>query len=118
MENVATGVNALKNNENGYYNTANGFASLSDNILGTGNTAMGYQSLNKNLFGDYNLALGYNALFNAARVSKSTAIGAYSQEKVGADNIPIDNANVSVGYESIRGGDLVLTVNAELLILQ
>ena len=62
--NLATGANALSSNTTGYYNVANGIQALYNNTTGFDNIATGYAALDSNTTGSHNIATGFYALLN------------------------------------------------------
>ncbi|MCF6307013.1 MAG: tail fiber domain-containing protein [Flavobacteriaceae bacterium] len=110
-QNIGIGLDALKNNTDGDFNTALGYQSLLFNISGvantaighqsllyntaTGNTAMGNASMLYNVSGQQNVAIGDAALSQNTDGNNNTALG-YS---AGTNNI-IGNGNIFLGSRS------------------
>jgi hypothetical protein len=90
---MAIGINSLRWNIIGNYNTANGFNSLLNN-LGSNNTASGSGALTTNTTGSNNTAIGYNADVASNNLTNATAIG--NGAIVTASNaIQLGNASVT-----------------------
>jgi hypothetical protein len=85
---VASGVDALRRNTTGSFNTATGYTALEDNTTADSNTAYGAYALGANTTGAENVALGKSALTANTTASSNTAVGTESLQSntTGADN--------------------------------
>ncbi len=73
--NSAFGIDALRNNTLGEFNTGLGSLALAANTTGNCNTAIGRVALFLNKTGSSNTAIGYNSLFYNIEGNENTAIG-------------------------------------------
>jgi hypothetical protein len=97
-DNVAIGLESMRNNQSGYSNIAIGSRSLYNNTSGYGNLAIGGNALEDNIDGYYNVALGLDALTQSTSGNDNTAIG---HSAMGAGNTTGDS-NVAVGANSLN----------------
>lgn len=74
-QNVGLGINALKSNTSGYYNSAIGYDALYTNTSGNHNTAIGREALKQNSIGGSNTAIGVGALYHNGSGYDNTATG-------------------------------------------
>jgi len=93
--NIAFGLNALKDNTNGYQNTAIGEDALRKNVSGFSNLAIGNAALYTNT-GNYNIAIGETTLIGNTSGYQNIAIGraAMGSNKTGSYNIGIGGGGV------------------------
>ncbi len=108
--NIASGLNALKNNTTGYFNLATGFNALAANTTGYYNVANGLQALFNNTTGFDNIATGYVALDSNTTGSHNIASGMYAllSNTTGSDNITSGEHalwnNITGSYNTALGG--------------
>ena len=108
--NIASGLNALKNNTTGYFNLATGFNALAANTTGYYNVANGLQALFNNTTGFDNIATGYVALDSNTTGSHNIASGMYAllSNTTGSDNITSGEHalwnNTTGSYNTALGG--------------
>lgn len=101
--NIAIGREALFNLQPNYltpvaiYNIAIGHDSQRNAIITSRNTTIGHGSLQSNIAGEDVIAIGVNTLQLTTNVSKSVAIGNFSQSQTGSGS----EKNVSVGHGSL-----------------
>lgn len=94
--NVGIGIDALRNNTNGYNNSATGYRAMQNNTTGLQNTASGATALRNNTTGQSNVANGFTALHNNTTGGANSAIGL----SAGYFNTS-GNFNTSCGYQSL-----------------
>ncbi|NOX66505.1 MAG: hypothetical protein GXO85_12155 [Chlorobi bacterium] len=106
--NIAIGSFSLFTNTSGKGNTTTGNLALYSNTTGSSNTAIGNSTLYQNDSGNRNTALGSFAM-NYSIGNRGVAVGYQSQQYI--FNIdyspPPINYNTSVGYQSLRGSDIL-----------
>lgn len=90
------GVDALKNNSTGDYNTAVGVNAMRMNTSGSGNTATGRGALYKNSSGANNTAFGFGALYWNTVGYDNVAVG---HDALGSNSDGV--MNVAVGTEAL-----------------
>lgn len=93
-QNVAIGMEALRNNRTGGNNFALGSFSLNSNTTGGENVAIGTGALNKNIAGSRNVALGGGALFGNVNGNFNIGIGYNTGELLSGSK------NVLIGYRA------------------
>lgn len=101
--NTAVGNGALYLNAGGDQNTAIGVNALQASTSGLQNSALGVNSLYTNATGNYNTATGYSTLYYNVAGSNATAIGYQAMQFANNSATPFTNANVAIGFESLRG---------------
>jgi hypothetical protein len=110
--NIALGLDAMKNNTLGQFNVGVGYATLNANTTGTANLAIGHNAAQRNTIGQYNIALGSWTL-NENLIGNNNTILGYSAgfstlgsgnvmighlagfNETGSDKLYIDNSNTS-----------------------
>ncbi|MGE0635880.1 MAG: beta strand repeat-containing protein [Bacteroidia bacterium] len=103
FENIAIGWQAMYFNVNGQGNTAMGWKALFSNVSGTQNAAYGSNALYSHTSGSFNAAFGYDALYYNKSGNNGVALGFRSQYYAYNTTSGWDNANTSVGYQSLMG---------------
>ena len=102
---TSLGIDALKNIENGIFNTAVGYKALQDNINGSKNTAIGHQAL-ASCIGIDNTAVG--ASTNVVSGNANTLVG-YNANALSYNNCVLLGANATASRDnqlSIQTGNL------------
>jgi len=95
---VASGVDALRRNTTGSFNTATGYTALEDNTTADNNTAYGAYALGANTTGYANTAVGSQALDAATTANNNTAVG-----RVALTSATTGGNNVAVGLSALEG---------------
>jgi hypothetical protein len=127
LSTLALGVNAMRLNTTGYYNSALGVSAMYSNTTGYCNSALGVSAMYSNTTGYYNSALGVNAMYSNETGNSNVAVGYESSKgtsvanrsnnvvigyRAGAAMQAADN-NVLVGY---KAGDNITTASGAVII--
>lgn len=114
--NTAIGINALKENTEGWFNTAAGNHTLHNNTSGVFNTAFGTYSLFENITGSQNTATGTYALYTNTTGYQNNAYGTSSLylNTTGYQNTADGNQALytnTTGYQNTANGAMALYSN-------
>ena len=108
--NTAVGPGAMRDNQNGYFNTAIGDRALEESTVDL-NTAVGSHASGYNVTGQYNTTLGIAAARDATNINGVVALGYHamiSQTNSGTLADGTFSKNTAVGYYAMAGDESMI----------